>query len=199
MTSTVSGPAALSTYRSASELLQPAQADVHFSRYSSLGISAMISNPCSDGERIGERKKAFVDLRLPISTSGEKSFRSGPVPAEQGKPADHLPGPLVTSARKSPSMSFECRIANFCVCIAMEILWKIVMCCVFLRQKVPENYGGFKITGLSCRPGRGPAGRIFQNAHLFAVHRSPGSSCRRSQECHGRRTGRNPLPTRSPV
>jgi hypothetical protein len=41
-TMTVSGPAAFSTYRSASESLHPAHADVHFSTYSSLGISAMV-------------------------------------------------------------------------------------------------------------------------------------------------------------
>ena len=49
-TRTVSGPAALSTYRSASESLHPAHAEVHFSTYSSLGISAMVSNSCSDSE-----------------------------------------------------------------------------------------------------------------------------------------------------
>ena len=45
-TSTVSGPAALSTYRRASESLHPAQAEVHFRIYSSLGISGMVSNSC---------------------------------------------------------------------------------------------------------------------------------------------------------
>src|SRR5512136_1621004 len=56
-TSTVSGPAALSTYRSASESLHPAHAEVHFNMYSSLGISAMVSNSCSDGNKIGERER----------------------------------------------------------------------------------------------------------------------------------------------
>jgi hypothetical protein len=47
--------------------------------YSSLGISTMVSNSCSKGEKIGEREKAIVDLPLHIGTAGEKSIRSGPV------------------------------------------------------------------------------------------------------------------------
>jgi dipeptide/tripeptide permease len=77
MTSTVSGPAALSTYLSASESLHPAQADVHFSMYSSLGISAIVSNSWSNDEWIGEREWAIVDMSLFIITAGEKSIRSG--------------------------------------------------------------------------------------------------------------------------
>jgi hypothetical protein len=39
----------------------------------------MISNSCSNGEKIGEREKAIVDLPLQIGTAGEKSIRSSPV------------------------------------------------------------------------------------------------------------------------
>jgi len=44
MTRTVSGPAALSTYRKESDELQPAHADEPFSTNSSLGISVMVSS-----------------------------------------------------------------------------------------------------------------------------------------------------------
>jgi hypothetical protein len=56
-TRTVSGPAALSTYLSASESLHPAHADVHFSTYSSLGISVMVSSSCGEMKLVVDTKK----------------------------------------------------------------------------------------------------------------------------------------------
>lgn len=78
-TRTVSGPAALSTYRSASESLQPAHADVHFSTYSSLGISAIVFNSCSDIKWTGRREKRSRNYHYLLSTVHEKSIISFPI------------------------------------------------------------------------------------------------------------------------
>src|SRR4030042_56721 len=77
-TRTVSGPAALSTYRRASESLQPAHADVHFSTYSSLGISAIVFNSCSDIKWTGRREKRSRNYHYLLSTVHEKSIISFP-------------------------------------------------------------------------------------------------------------------------
>ena len=109
-TSTVSGPAALSTYRSASESLHPAQAEVHFSTYSSLGISAMVSNSCSDSKRIGEREMAIVDLSLFITTAGEKSIRSGPaIPGGPGQSARNTRRPSTERFRFGWALTYSSR------------------------------------------------------------------------------------------
>lgn len=77
-TRTVSGPAALSTYRSARESLQPAHADVHFSTYSSWGISAIVFNSCSDITWTGRREKRSRNYHYLLSTVHEKSIISFP-------------------------------------------------------------------------------------------------------------------------
>ncbi|OPY02446.1 MAG: hypothetical protein A4E66_02718 [Syntrophus sp. PtaB.Bin001] len=53
---TESGPAALSTYRRVSESLHPAHADEHLSRYSSLGISVLISASCQERKQVRRPK-----------------------------------------------------------------------------------------------------------------------------------------------
>jgi hypothetical protein len=100
----------LSTYRSASESLHPAHAEVHFNMYSSLGISAMVSNSCSNGEKIGEREKAIVDLPLHIGTDGEKSIRSGPIKKWQsrsGCPELEAPLNMACQVRVSPEIFLD--------------------------------------------------------------------------------------------
>src|SRR5512137_1215623 len=150
--------------------------------------SESISDPCTISPAIAYRTLASSLRTLLI------------YPERRASPPISSPDSPETSARKSPCMSFECRMVNFCVRIDKEILWKIVMCCVFYpAHDSREDAIAKPVTYLPGRSGRAPWERIFQTVRRFPHHLSPVCSYRISRECHGQRTGKNPLLIRHPV